>query len=156
MANADRPRGLVPHEKINRASPYVAGGTVYPGDAVKMNASGQIVAAAAGDSLRGVAANYATSGNSVLVWDDPDQKFKVQASASVAAADIGLNYDILATAGNSSYKQSRMEMDGSTGATTTATLRVLAISADVNNAAGADVDCIVSINEHELRTAAGV
>lgn len=161
MPNADRPRGFKPHEEVLRLSSYTAGGIIYPGDAVKMNASGKIVVAAAGDALRGVAANYASAdGAAVSVWDDPDQKFQVQASTSVAAADVGLNYDILATAGNATYKQSRQEMDSTvsvtSGITGSAQLRLVGIAPEVNNAPGADVDCIVLINEHELRQATGV
>lgn len=156
MANADRPTGLRPFERILRETPYVAGGTIYPNEAVKMNSSGQIVVAAAGDALRGAAANYATSGQTVLVLDDPSQKFVIQAEGSVAATDVGLNADIVATAGNSSYRQSRMELDAATLATTTAQLRILALSPAIDNAAGSAAKCVVVINEHELRATAGV
>ncbi len=157
MANADRPRGARPYERANRESAYTAGGTVYPGDYVKMNSSGQIVVAAAGDALRGVAANYATSGATVNVWDDPNQKFTCQSSASLASTDVGLNADILATAGSSAYKMSRHELDGASVSTDTCQLRIVAVDPAIGNAAGAaDVDVIVVINEHELRAATGV
>lgn len=156
MANPDRPRGLRPAERAARETAYTAGGTVYPGDCVKMNSSGQIVVAAAGDALRGVAASYATSGNNVMVWDDPDQKFACQVNGSLAATDVGLIADITATAGNATYKMSRHELDAATADSISAQLRIMAIDPAIDNAAGADVDVIVVINEHELRVTTGV
>lgn len=152
MANADRPTGFRPHGDVLRASPYEAGGTVYPGDAVKMNSSGVVVVAAAGDALLGVAAEYAVSGEQVLVWDDPDQKFVAQCDdgTNVAQTDMGNNCDILATSGNSTYKQSRMEIDISTKVTTAAQLRLLQILPQEGNAAGEFAKVVCVINEHQL------
>lgn len=156
MANADRPKGFRPAGKVLNQRVYVAGGTVYPGDAVKMNNAGAIVVAAASDALIGVAAAYATSGNEVAVWDDPDQEFEVQADEAEvdAQTDVGLNYNIVATAGNSTYKMSRMELDSSTQATDSVLpLRLVAISRAVGNAGGAQAKCRVKINKHQLRQA---
>jgi hypothetical protein len=155
MANADRARGLQPYEEVKRESPYVAGGTVYPGDAVKLDNSGRIVVAAASDALQGVAAHYATSGNPVMVWDHPDQKFVAQAATgvSIAQTDMGLNADIVANSPDSTYRQSRHEIDGSSIATTPATLqlRLLAISPAIDNAAGDMAKVVCVINSHQLK-----
>lgn len=154
MANQDRPKGFRPYEAALRERPHVAGGTVYPGDAVNMNASGQVVTADASEALMGVAASYGTSGSTIAVWDDPEQLFVVQADdgTSIAQADVGLNYNIVATAGSATYKQSRMELDSSSGATaSTLPLRLMGLSPDVNEAAGEFAKCVVAINNHQLR-----
>lgn len=156
MANADRPRGFRPHERAKRVTPYVAGSAIYPGDAVKMSSDGKVDSASASEALLGVAATYASAdGQEVLVWDDPDQKFVVQADdgTAIAQADVGLNYDIVATAGNSTYNQSRQELDANSGMTTPSTLplRLCGISREVGNVAGEFAECVVSINEHQLR-----
>lgn len=156
MANADRPKGFRPHGKVLSCRPYVAGGTIYPGDAVKKSNAGVVVTASASDALLGIASVYATSGNTVMVWDDPDQEFEVQADETEvdAQTDIGLNYNIVATAGNSTFKMSRMELDSSTQATSSILpLRLLGIVAAVDNALGAQAKCRVIINYHQLRKA---
>lgn len=157
MANTARPCGFKPYERALRESTYVAGGTVYPGDAVKLNSDGKVVVAAAGDALLGVACNYAAAdGSEVKVWDDPDQKFEASADAggsvSVAQSDVGLNADILATSASTAYKKSRHEIDISTKATTAAQLRLLAILPAVDNAAGERARVVCMINEHQLDT----
>jgi hypothetical protein len=153
MANKDQVQGLRPWGSVKSAKRYTAGGTVYPGDMVKMDANGLIVQCAASDSSIGVAMEYCTSGNKVLVADHPDQKFIVQSDDNSidAQTDIGLNYDIVVAAADTTYKRSGMELDGSTGATTaTLPLRLLAVHESPDNALGANVDVIVKINNHQL------
>lgn len=153
MANSDRPSGFRPYERIERESIYVAGGTMYPGDAVTMNNAGAVVVASASQKLLGVAAAYATSGQEVKVWDDPDQKFVCQSDdgTTLAQTDVGLNYNIVATAGSSAYKQSRMELDSDSGATSSILpLRLMGFSPRVDNAAGEFAECVVQINYHQL------
>jgi hypothetical protein len=156
MANTDKPKGFRPAERALRESKYVTGGIVYPGDAVKMNNAGAIVVVAASDAPIGVAAHYAASGAEVMVWDDPNQKYVVQADdgTTLAQTGVGLNYNIVATGGSTSYKQSRMELDSSSGATdSNLPLRLLGFEPSVGNAAGEFADCIVVINNHQLRPA---
>lgn len=159
MANADRPRGAKPTNREARVSKYQAGGAIYPGDFVKFDSDGEVVAASASNALCGVAAGYAAAqGDEILVYDAPDQEFVVQAdSADIdAQTDINLNYNIVATAGNSTYKMSRMELDGDTGATTaTLPLKLLRIDDRIDNALGASVDCIVVINNHQRKGSTG-
>jgi hypothetical protein len=131
---------------------------VYPGDFVKFDSNGQVVAASAGDALCGVAAEYAVVNGDLLVWDHPDQLFYCQADDATidAQTDINLNYDILATAGSSAYKISRMEIDASTQATTaTLPIKVLGIEARSGNALGANVSCVCKINNHQLGSHTG-
>jgi hypothetical protein len=153
MANISRPKGFRPQERALRESAYIAAATIYPGDLVKMDATGQIVVGTAGAAAIGVAVNYAASGDEVMVWDHPEQKFVVQADAgtTLAQTNIGLNYDVVATAGDATYKQSRMELDSSTGATlATLPLRLLGISRQVGTEMGEFAKCVVQINAHQL------
>jgi hypothetical protein len=153
MANADSPKGLRPYERALRLTPYVAGSTVYPGDAVTMANDGAVDSATAAQALIGVAAHYATAGQDVMVWDDPEQKFVVQADngTTLAQTGVGLNYDIVATAANTTYKQSRMELDSSSGATSSILpLRMLGVSREVDEVIGEFAKCVVIINNHQL------
>lgn len=157
MSNANRAKGFQPYEDIKRESPYVAGGTIYPGDLVRMNNAGVIVAASADTSPNiGVSAQYAASGQEVKVWDDPDQRFVCQADAggsvSIAQTNAGLNYGLVATTGSTAYKQSRQELDASTAATdSNLPLRMLAIQPAVDNAAGVNAKVVVALNNHQRR-----
>ncbi len=154
MANANRPQGFRPSGDALRESPYTAAGTIYPGDLVKMDNSGRIVVCAAGVAGSvGVAVNYAASASEVMVWDHPDQKFVVQADdgTTLAQTGVGLNYDLVATAGNSTYRQSRMELDSDSAATdSNLPLRLLGVSREVNSAIGEFAKCVVRINAHQL------
>lgn len=159
MANVDRPKGLRPYGDVLRETPYIAGATIYPGDAVHMEDDGKVDPATASESIIGVAATYASADLSeVIVWDDPDQKFIVQADTGTTLAQtaVGLNYDIVATAGNSTYRVSRMELDSDSGATSSVLpLRLLAFDKAVGNAAGEHADCVVMINNHQASQGAG-
>lgn len=157
MSNPNRAKGLQPYEDALRESPYVAGSTVYPGDVVRMDSSGLINAASADTNPNcGVSAQYAISGQEVKVWDHPDQKFVAQAdsggSISIAQTNAGLNYQIVATSGSTAYKQSRQELDASTGASdSNLPLRMLAIQSAVDNAPGVNAKVVVTLNNHQLK-----
>lgn len=159
MANYDAPSGFKPVGRVKSKTKYQAGGAVYPGDAVKFDSDGEVVAASASDALCGVAATYASGqGEAVHVFDDPNQLFVCQSDGSDidAQTDINLNYNIVATAGNSTYKVSRMELDANTGDTTaTLPLKLLYIDNRPDNALGEFVDCIVKINNHQLGSHTG-
>jgi hypothetical protein len=160
MANANRPAGLRPYGDIIQESPYTAGAAIYPGDLVHMEDDGKVDPAVASEAVLGVAASYASAdGQEVLVWDHPDQKFIVQADdgTTLAQTAVGLNYNVIATAGNTTYKRSRMELDSDSGATNSnLPLKLLAFDREVNNVAGEFAECIVSINMHQLAKGAGV
>jgi len=159
MPNKDLPQGAIPYGPVLSAKEYVAGAAVFPGDFVKLDANGKIVPAAATNPIAGVAIGYAAAdGDRVLVADAPSQRFLVQSdSADVdAQTDVNLNYDILATAGNTAYKQSRMELNGASGATTAALqLKLLGVNRSPTNALGANVQCIVIVNNHQLSAHTG-
>jgi hypothetical protein len=159
MANADTPMGFLPYEKVLSASVYQAGGTIYPGDACKFKDDGTVIVAAAGtDALMGVALEKATSGEKVLIADNPSQKFIVQADGTEfdAQTDIGLNVEVEPTAGDSTYNCSRMEIDSSEAAdTATLPIKVLGVLPSADNALGAQVKLIVKINNHQLGSHTG-
>lgn len=158
MANQDRPKGAEPKGTPLREAKYVAGGTIYKHDFVKQDAAGKVVVAAAGDALLGVAQESAVADEDVLVWDSPEQKYVVQASGSDidAQTDLNLNYDILATAGDATFSQSRMELDSTTGApTATLPLKLIDIDKRPDNDFGDQVDCVVLINNHAYKGGTG-
>ncbi len=156
MANVERANGLQPYEEIESESPYVAGGTVYPGDVVRFDSTGRVIAASADTSPNfGVSAQYATIGQECKVWDHIDQKYTVQCDGTtdIEQSSCGLNYQLLATAGNTDYKQSRMELDSDTGATdSNLPLRMLALSPAQNNAAGANAKVVVILNNQQTKS----
>jgi hypothetical protein len=164
MANADRPNGFIPFGCILRVRPYVAGGSILRGDSVKRVSGGAgvsgksaVVVGTAAGALIGVALNAAASGEVVFVADHPDQEFAVQADEADIneGTDIGLNFDLLATAGSSG--QSAHELDSSTGAATaTLPLKLLRLQPAVDNALGAQAKVVVKINNHQLAGGTGV
>lgn len=157
MANLDRPRGFECYGQPLRVTPYVAGSACYPGDFVTAAADGQVDPATAGSLLLGLAMNYAAAAGDVLqVADHPDQVFVGQVAAAEYdnADDMFTTADILATAGNSTYKASRQEIDGASLSTSaTAQLRVIGIIPRPNNAVGANVELKCRINEHSFTAA---
>ncbi len=158
MANKDIVKGAEPYGKVLRVRPYVAQAAVYPGDFLKKNAAGTVAQAAAADAVIGVAATYAAASGEVLVYDHPDQEFIIQSdSADIdAQTDIGLNYDFVVASANTTYRRSGMELDGDTGATTaTLPLKLQRIQPAPDNALGANVKCIVLINNHQLSAGTG-
>lgn len=158
MANADIPNGLVPYGPCLRVRPYRAGGTVYKGDPLKFDANGEVVVCAATNPSLGVALNYAVNDGEVLVADHPDQEFVIQASAADIdnQDDINQNFDMVFGSANTTYRRSGVELDSTTGGTTAAlVLKLLRILPAVDNALGANVKCIVKINNHQLGSHTG-
>lgn len=163
MANPDRPRGFEPAGKVRRTNEYVAGSDIKPGDMLKKAADGKVDPVDTGGAsytapALGVALSIASDGDAVAVSDHPDQEYKVQADGADVAAqtNIGLNYAILATTADSTFEASRMELDSSTGATTnTLPLALVRLDKGEDNAFGAQVDCIVRINDNQSVTDGG-
>ena len=152
MANRDEVKGAECYGPCIRQNAYEAAGTIYQGDFVKQDSGGGIVQAAAGNPCVGVAMNYATTGQRVMVADHPDQLFTIQSEDGTPAGltDIGLNYNIIVASGNTTYKRSGMELDGSTGATdSNLPLRLLRLAPSVDNAYGTNCKVIVKIQSHQ-------
>ncbi len=187
MANKDSAFGLRPIGKVGQnrdnqgLSEYdiaASASAIYQNDPVEMAATGTITVAAATDTLLGsltgvfftdastskpTFANHLEASNTAtdikgFVADDPYERFEIQSDDATAAADVGLNADIVYAAGSSPNYVSKVELDHSDLKTGTAQLRVLAISKDIeNNEAGsANVNLVVMINEHFLKGTTGI
>mgnify|MGYP003114263329 FL=1 len=151
---------------------------IYQNDPVEILAAGTIGVAAAGDALLGPLtgvfytdastskptwANHLKASNTAtdivgFVSDDPYERFEVQSSGATAAADVGMNADIVYAAGGTPNYVSKVELNHGDLKTGTAQLRVIGISKDPeNNEAGsANVNLVTIINEHQLKGTAGV
>ena len=156
MANKNIVDGFKPFGRLYAAKRYKAEGTIYKGDALKLNSNGTVEQAAAGDSLIGVALESAAAADQVLVADHPDQLFIGQADDSTidAQTDLGLNCSIVVGSSSSTYKRSGMQLDASTVNTTnTLVCRVEQIVPAPDNALGANVKVVFSINAHQRANA---
>jgi hypothetical protein len=187
MANKDSAFGLRPVGKVGQnrdnqgLSEYdiaASASAIFQNDPVEMAATGTITVAAATDTLLGsltgvfftdastskpTFANHLKASNTAtdikgFVSDDPYERFEIQSDENTAAADVGLNADIVYAAGSSPNYVSKVELDHSDLKTATAQLRVLGISKDIeNNEAGsANVNLVVMINEHFLKGTTGI
>ena len=187
MANKDAAFGLRPIGKVGQnrdnqgLSEYdisASASAIYFNDPVEILAAGTIGVAAASDALLGslggvfftdastskpTFANHLDASNTAtdikgFVSDDPYERFEIQADGATAAADVGLNADIVYAAGSSPDYVSKVELQTSDQKTGTAQLRILGISKDIeNNEAGsANVNLITIINEHQLKGTTGV
>lgn len=171
MANVNSPRGFWPLFHLNggeiRTNKYKvkSGSKIYRGDLVAMDATGTVVqaAAGAGATVVGVAAEFvddsAGSGTkTILVYDDPNIVFGVQATTA-AAADIGANADHSVGTGSDSTGISGNQLDGATigGTTPGDQLKIIGKIESVDNDWGSYVKVMVLINEHLYKAAvAGV
>ena len=187
MANKDSAFGLRPIGKVGQnrdnqgLSEYdisASASAIYFNDPVEILAAGTIGVAAASDALLGslggvfftdastskpTFANHLDASNTAtdikgFVSDDPYERFEIQADGATAAADVGLNADIVYAAGSSPDYVSKVELQTSDQKTGTAQLRILGISKDPdNNTAGsANVNLVVMINEHFLKGTTGI
>jgi len=153
--------------------------TIYFQDPVKATAAGTIDQGAAGGailgSLNGVfytdsttkkptwANHYAGSNAATdivaFVADDPYERFEIQSNNTAASAqtDVFNNADIELTAGDSANYVSKAELNDSTLSTNSAQLRILGVSkdADNNDLGSANVNFVVTINEHSLKSETG-
>ena len=187
MANKDSAFGLKPIGKVGQnrdnqgLSEYsiaASATAIYFNDPVELAATGTITVAAATDALLGslngvfftdattskpTYANHLDASNTAtdivgFVSDDPYERFEIQADGATAAADVGLNADIVYAAGSSPDYVSKVELDTSDQKTGTAQLRIIGISKDPDNneAGSANVNLVTIINEHQLKATTGV
>ena len=182
MANVDAPNGAKPVRHLTggviRAREWKiigdgnASSNIFTGDFVKLQSSGYITVAAAGDRLLGVfagckytasdgtpkfakywPASTATLGSAdvtAYVYDDPQIIFAIQGDGTDAFTQVGNLANIVATAGSTTTGQSKMELDTDNIGTGTANLRILGITDDPKNSWGANTEQEVLIHEHEL------
>ena len=187
MANKDSAFGLRPIGKVGQnrdnqgLSEYdiaASATAIFQNDPVEMAATGTITVAAATDTLLGsltgvfftdastskpTFANHLKGSNTAtdikgFVSDDPYERFEIQSDDATAAADVGLNADIVYASGATPNFVSKVELDHSDLKTATAQLRVLGISKDIDNneAGSANVNLVVMINEHFLKGTVGI
>ena len=187
MANKDSAFGLRAIGKVGQnrdnqgLSEYdiaASASAIYQNDPVEMAATGTITVAAATDTLLGsltgvfftdastskpTFANHLKASNTAtdikgFVSDDPYERFEIQSDDATAAADVGLNADIVYASGATPNFVSKVELDHSDLKTATAQLRVLGISKDIDNneAGSANVNLVVMINEHFLKGTTGI
>ena len=185
--NQDAPFGLKPIGKVGQnrdnqgLSEYdisASASAIYFQDPVEILAAGTIGVAAATDSLLGslggvfftdastskpTFANHLDASNTAtdikgFVSDDPYERFEIQSDGATAAADVGLNADIVYAAGSSPDYVSGVQLDFSDQKTATAQLRIIGISKDPDNneAGSANVNLVTIINEHQLKGTTGV
>jgi hypothetical protein len=163
MANADAPFGLLPIGKVGQnrdaqgLSEYniaASSSAIYQNDPVTAAATGYITVASTTDqilgSLNGVfytnastkkptwANNLAAANTATdivgFVTDDPYERYEIQASSSLAIADIFLNGNTVYTAGSSANYVSKVEINTSQLAVSTgAQLRVIGVAKGFNN-----------------------
>lgn len=157
--------------------PASDGTAIFVGDPVKSGGSADadgvasVAQAAAGDNIRGVVIGVepvtdestfyrvASTERYVFVVDDPDVIFEVQedgVGGALAAADIGLNADIVVGTGSTVTGSSAVELDSSDKKTGTAQLRILGLAQRADNEIGTNAKVEVLINEHELKSTTGV
>ena len=187
MANTDAAFGLKAIGKVGQnrdnqgLSEYdisASASAIYFQDPVEILAAGTIGVAAASDALLGslggvfftdastskpTFANHLDASNTAtdikgFVSDDPYERFEIQSDGATAAADVGLNADIVYAAGSSPDYVSGVQLDFSDQKTATAQLRIIGISKDPDNneAGSANVNLVTIINEHQLKGTTGV
>ena len=164
MANKNQPIGARPYGDVKEVVVLKSGSAIYPGDFLKRNNAGQVVPVATDGSSYtgsccGVAMDYASaSGKDITVCIDPQQLWVVQAHGSTISSMTNKNYPILATAPDSTYKKSKMELDDANGDTTaTLPLRLVSVYREQNNQdlSSANPKLIVKINNDEFASGTG-
>lgn len=155
MANKDRPQGFRPHGSMKNAPIKMkAGSACYPGDFVSLAADGMVDPTTAGADILGLALSYASAeGEDIVVLPaGKGQLFVGQADGNDidAQADIGKYCDVTATAGDSTYKISRQEIDSSTISASDGQLTILGLVEDAENSYGAYADVVVQVNEVQI------
>ena len=179
-----RPIGKVGQNKDNQGlSEYsiaASATAIFQNDPVEMLATGTIGVAAAGDILLGALngvfftdastskptfANHLKASNTAtdivgFVSDDPYERFEVQSNNTGASeqTDVGNVADIEYTAGSAPSFVSKVELDNGDLATSDGQLKIIGVSKDpVNNdLTSANVNFVVTINEHFLKKEAGI
>jgi len=157
-------------DAVKLAGSAGAAGTVVAGQDVEGLPT--IAQCAAGNTPVGVVVGFlpdptnltllyrASSTNRIaLVADGPDTIFEIQedsVTSTLAATNVGENFDIVVGSGSTTTGVSAMELDSNTGSTVTATLRVLRLVKRPDNAIGTNAKWEVMFNEHAYKGVVGV
>jgi BioD-like phosphotransacetylase family protein len=166
MANVNNPHGLRPIGTIHGGgfeveefSKVVGYGTaIFIFDAVNRVADNSIEASATPGTTRysGVALNFgaASTATTHLVITDPLCLFEAQDNNStdgIAAADLGLNANLVLTAGDTTNQQSKHQIDEATAAVTaTLDVKLRRLFNVPDNAHGANARIEIQFNKHRM------
>jgi len=135
MANTDAPHGLNAVRMLNGGKipmnkyPSSATTVIYQGDVVTLRANGLVATlktTGGAANILGVAAAYAAISDYVWVYDDPRTIFEIQSDgatdpgSTTAIAQVGNTGALTLTAGNTTTKVSKHELDYSSVTTGTA------------------------------------
>jgi hypothetical protein len=176
MANANAPFGLKPLRDARSGKesgglemfsvPASDGTALYIGDPVVKNGSADaagiagVVRAAAAGPITGVVQGFVPDGVTningyraastlayVLVSTDPSEMYIIQEDVGLAAADIGLNTNLLTGTGNAYSKRSGFKLDTATKATTaTLAVKIMGLAPIPGNDFGAYNKILVMLN----------
>lgn len=184
MANTDRPNGFRPVRMLSGApwngqvEEYNVDSSntpaIFVGDAVVMEADGNLGAATTSSVIYGVCVGVKVN-RDVAATEHPgylpvstqgtiqivigrDVVFEVQedsAGNDITAAMVGANGPLVATAGSTTTGRSAMELDSSVvstnnGSAATDQFRIIRLVSRVDNALGTNAKWEVVINEHQL------
>tara|TARA_R110000796_G_scaffold114337_3_gene226057 strand:- start:1384 stop:1935 length:552 start_codon:yes stop_codon:yes gene_type:complete len=183
MANVDAAFGFIPIRHLSgyapRANKYtIATGlaeNIFTGDLVIVIADGVItphtatetnnIGVFAGVSYTASDGSYVysqywpsgTTATNIIayVYDDPFIVYKVQSAGSPAQTNIGNCADVVAGAGSTTTGISGFESSG-TMSNGTASVKILALHDNPNNAFGTNAVMEVLINEHLIKDGAGI
>jgi hypothetical protein len=183
MANVDSPFGFVPSRHMSgspiRTNKYtITSGlaeNIFNGDLVVLTADGVItphtaeetnnIGVFAGVSYTASDGSYkyseywpsGTTGTNIIayVYDDPYIIYKVQSDGSPAQTNVGNCADVVAGTGSTTTGQSAFELNSSMG-TGAASCKIIGLYESPENAFGANAVVEVLINEHILKTTAGI
>jgi hypothetical protein len=184
MANVDRPNGFklvgtisgtgingnMRHYNVDSSNATA----VFVGDAVKLEADGNVAPAAAGDAVLGVVVGVevdrsipetehpgyipASTAGRVKVAVGPDYLYEAQedsVGSNLALTDVGANVDLVAGSGSTTTGQSAHELDSSSVVSTTAQFRIVGLVDREDNEVGTHAKWLVRIHESHW-AAAGV
>src|SRR4051812_27587734 len=167
MANANNPHGLRPlGVTVGGGVPQIEhfkklvgyGSAIYRNDAVARAADAAIqLPATPGTTLiTGVAMAYsaASTADTVAVMITPEAIYEAQVNGSLVEADLGLNANLLYTAGNSTTKMSKHEINAaSADVTSTLDVHLLKLHPVPRNAFGTNAKFEIVINKSRLANA---
>lgn len=154
MPNPNNPFGFVGLKSggsENRVEYFkkTAGVEIFKNQPLMLIAAGTVSPATAGVQILGISQEYKASASTddIAVVVDPNAEFEVQTSGVFAAADVGLNADLVAAAGDSVLKQSNDQIDTATQAvTSTLQFKILGLVNRGENAVGANAIIRVKMN----------
>jgi len=99
---------------------------------------------------------YRLASTARYVWvnTDPNVRFEIQTSGTFAAANVGLNADLVVAAGSAASGLSAMELNQTTVATTsTLVLAIEGVMQREDNAIGLNAKILCSFNVHQYGSA---